>query len=124
LSYTRFAYSRIEVTPTAADGDRGLWLSFDVKNSGERAGAEVAQVYLKLPDSTGEPPKRLVAWEKLVLRPGQTKHVRVKLASERLAYWNVATNAWAIASGQYRIYVGSSSRDIRLQADARIERRH
>jgi beta-glucosidase len=115
LSYTRFAYSHIEVTPRVADGGRGLWVSFDVKNAGERSGAEVAQVYLKLPDSTGEPPKRLVGWEKLVLRPGQTKHVRVKLTPERLAYWNVATNGWAIASGQYTIYVGSSSRDIRLQ---------
>ena len=122
LSYTHFTYSHLEVTPTTSDGDRGLKVSFDVKNAGERAGAEVAQVYLKLPDSTGEPPKRLVGWDKLVLRPGQTKRVTVRLAPERLAYWNVASNGWATASGQYKIYVGSSSRDVRLQDDARIGR--
>ena len=123
LSYTRFAYSHLEVTPMGKDGDRGLLVSFDVRNSGDRAGAEVAQVYLKLPDSTGEPPKRLVGWDKLVLRPGQTKHVRVKLAPERLAYWNIAANTWATASGQYKIFVGSSSRDLRLQDNVRIGRR-
>jgi beta-glucosidase len=123
LSYTRFAYSHLQATPVAGDGDRGLWVSFDVKNSGERAGAEVAQVYLKLPDSTGEPPRRLAGWDKVSLRPGQTRHVRLKLAPERLAYWNVATGDWAIAPGQYQIYVGSSSRDIRLQDGVHIGRR-
>ena len=123
LSYTRFAYSHLQVTPADGDGDHGLWVSFDVKNSGERAGAEVAQVYLKLPDSTGEPPRRLVGWDKVSLRPGQTRRVRVKLAPERLAYWNVATGDWATAAGQYKIYVGSSSRDIRLQDDVHIGRR-
>jgi beta-glucosidase len=123
LSYTRFAYSRLQVTPVAGDGDRGLWVSFDVKNTGERTGAEVAQVYLKLPDSTGEPPRRLAGWEKLSLRPGQTRRVRVKLAPERLAYWNVATGDWAIAAGEYQISVGASSRDLRLHDDVHIGRR-
>jgi beta-glucosidase len=111
------------VTPVAGDGDRGLWVSFDVKNTGERTGAEVAQVYLKLPDSTGEPPRRLAGWDKLSLRPGQTRRVRVKLAPERLAYWNVATGDWAIAAGPYQISVGASSRDLRLHDDVHIGRR-
>ncbi|HEY0476629.1 MAG TPA: glycoside hydrolase family 3 C-terminal domain-containing protein [Kofleriaceae bacterium] len=123
LSYTRFAYSHLQVTPVAGDGDRGLWVSFDVKNTGERTGAEVAQVYLKLPDSTGEPPRRLAGWDKLSLRPGQTRRVRVKLAPERLAYWNVATGDWAIAAGPYQISVGASSRDLRLHDDVHIGRR-
>lgn len=122
LSYTRFAYSHIEVTPEAADGARRFSVSFDVKNTGGRAGAEVAQVYLKLPDATGEPPKRLVGWDKLFLDPGQTRHVTVDVAPERLAYWNVASNDWAVAPGAYRVLVGSSSRDIRLQHDVRIGR--
>ena len=122
LSYTRFAYSHLEVTPAAGDGDRGLSVSFDVKNTGDRAGAEVAQVYLRLPSSTGEPPKRLVGWDKLLLHPGETRHVRVKVDRERLAYWNVAASDWAIAAGPYTVYVGSSSRDLRLQGDLRIAR--
>jgi beta-glucosidase len=123
LSYTHFKYSHLQVTPEAADGDRRLSVSFEVENTGGRAGAEVAQVYLKLPDSTGEPPKRLVGWDKVFLAPGQTKHVRVKVDPERLAYWNIAANAWAVAPGQYKVFVGSSSRDIRLQDDVRIGRR-
>ena len=64
-----------------------------------------------------------MGWDKLVLRPGQTQHVRVKLAPERLAYWNIAANSWATASGQYKIFVGSSSRDIRVHDNVRIGRR-
>jgi beta-glucosidase len=124
LSYTRFAYSRIAVTPEVGDGDHRLSVSFDVKNTGGREGAEVAQVYLKLPDSTGEPPKRLVAWDKVSLRPGQTRRVTIKVAPERLAYWNVAAGDWAVAPGNYRVFVGSSSRDLRLHDDVRIGRGH
>jgi beta-glucosidase len=124
LSYTRFAYSHIHVASSADDDDRSLLVDFDVKNTGGLAGAEVAQVYLRLPDAAGEPPRRLVAWDKLFLHPGQTKHVKLRIDSERLAYWNVAANAWATARGAYNVYVGSSSRDIRLHDEIRIGGRH
>jgi beta-glucosidase len=123
LSYTRFAYSHLRAAPSGKADDRGISISFDVRNTGERAGAEVAQVYLALPASTGEPPRRLVAWDKLSLRPGQSRRVALQIDAERLAYWNVATSSWAIAPGTYQIYVGSSSRDIRLHDEIRLKPR-
>jgi beta-glucosidase len=129
LSYTRFGYSHISAhisahlsAHTSGKGDdRGISVSFDVKNTGDRSGAEVAQVYLELPASTGEPPRRLVGWDKLSLHPGQTRRVSLDIEPERLAYWNVATHAWAIAPGTYKIFVGSSSRDIRLHDEVHIK---
>ena len=123
LSYTRFAYSKIHVTFSNEERGRGLFVDFDVKNSGGFAGAEVAQVYLSLPEAAGEPPRRLVAWDKPFLRPGQTKHVKLRIGPERLAYWNVTANTWATSPGEYNIYVGSSSRDVRLHDKIQIKGR-
>jgi beta-glucosidase len=118
LSYTSFAYANLQVEPETTDGTRAIQVSFKVTNTGSRAGAEVAQVYLGLPASTGEPPKRLVGWAKVELEPGETREVSVTVdptaSSHPLSYWNVTTNGWEIASGDYTVYVGASSRDIRL----------
>ncbi len=118
LSYTSFAYDRLQVVPETTDDIGPIRVSFLVKNTGARAGAEIAQVYLGLPASTGEPPKRLVGWAKVELVPGETKEVSVTLdpndTSRPLSYWDDNTNGWQIASGDYQVYVGASSRDIRL----------
>jgi len=118
LSYTSFAYSRLQLVPETTDGTKNVQVRFTLTNTGSRAGAEVAQVYLGLPASTGEPPKRLVGWAKVELEPGETKEVSVSLdpnsASHPLSYWNVTTNGWEMASGDYQVHVGASSRDIRL----------
>jgi beta-glucosidase len=124
LSYTSFAYSQIQVEPEPTDGTGPIRVSFVVKNTGARAGAETAQVYLGLPASTGEPPKRLVSWAKVELMPGETKEVSVTLdpnaTSRALSYWNVDAYDWEIASGDYRVYVGASSRDIRLMGSLHV----
>jgi beta-glucosidase len=118
LSYTSFAYAQLQVDPETTDGTRAIRVSFTVTNTGARAGAEVAQVYLALPVSTGEPPRRLAGWVKVDLEPGETREVSVTLdpnaASRPLSYWNTSTNGWEKASGDYQVYVGASSRDIRL----------
>jgi beta-glucosidase len=97
---------------------------FMLTNAGSRAGAEIAQVYLGLPASTGEPPKRLVGWAKVELEPGETRKVSVTLdpnaASRPLSYWNVDTNGWEIAHADYVVYVGASSRDIHLTGTLRL----
>jgi beta-glucosidase len=120
LSYTSFAYDQLHVEPETGDGTRAAQVHFTVTNTGARAGAEVAQIYLGFPASTGEPPKRLVGWEKVELEPGETREVTVTLdpegTSHPLSYWNVKTHGWEIASGDYQVYVGTSSRDIRLTA--------
>jgi beta-glucosidase len=111
LSYTSFAYANLQVEPETTDGTRAIQMSFKVTNTGSRAGAEVAQVYLGLPASTGEPPKRLVGWAKVEPEPGETRGVSVTVdpnaSSHPLSYWNVTTNGWEIASGDYTVYVGA-----------------
>ena len=118
LSYTTFTYSRLRVEPETTDGIRPLQVSFTISNSGSRVGAETAQVYLELPTSTGEPPKRLVGWAKVEVKPDEVREVTVTLdphaTSRPLSYWNINTNGWEIANGDYQVYVGASSRDIRL----------
>src|SRR6266568_1267125 len=124
LSYTSFAYDKLHVEPGTGDGSTAVQVRFTVTNTGARAGAEIAQVYLGLPASTGEPPKRLVGWAKVELEPAEAGEVTVTLdpnaSSHPLSYWDVNTNGWEIASGDYQVYVGASSRDIRLTGTLRV----
>ena len=77
------------------------------------AGAEVAQVYVGLPASTGEPPRRLAAWTKVLLQPGEQQSETLTVSSSDvshpLSYWDVNSESWQVASGDYTVYVGNSS---------------
>lgn len=124
LSYTSFAYAQLHVEPETSDGTASVQVRFRLTNTGARAGTEVAQVYLGLPASTGEPPKRLVGWAKVEVIPGESKEVTVTLdpssSSHPLSYWDVARKGWEIANGDYTVYVGASSRDIRLSSTLHV----
>jgi beta-glucosidase len=124
LSYTSFAYAQLQVEPETTDDTRNVQVSFTVTNTGGCVGAEIAQVYLGLPASTGEPLKRLVGWAKVELAPGETEEITVTLdpnaTSHPLSYWNVNTHGWETASGDYQVYVGASSRDIHLTDTLRV----
>jgi beta-glucosidase len=111
LSYTSFAYSDITATLDS--------VSFKVRNTGKRAGAEIAQVYASLPASANEPPKRLVAWEKVLLSPGEAKMVTLKLDPKFLSIFNEAKDDWELLSGDYRIFVGGASDSTPLSAPVR-----
>jgi beta-glucosidase len=115
LSYTSFAYSELRITP-----GREVQVSCKVSNTGKRAGAEIVQVYVSLPPSAGEPPKRLVAWDKVQLGPGETKSVTLPLAPHYLSIFNVEKNDWELVPGEYKVYVGSSSRSTPLTGTVRI----
>jgi beta-glucosidase len=112
LSYTTFTISNLQLTANTS-ATPSFQVSFDVQNTGTRAGAEVAQVYLELPTSTGES-KRLVGWEKVSLAAGQQQSVTVQVnannSAHPLSYWDVGTHAWKVASGTYTVDVGNSSR--------------
>jgi beta-glucosidase len=110
LSYTTYAYSGLYVT----QGD-STTVSFTVQNTGKRAGTEIAQVYVSLPASAGEPPRRLVGWTRVELAPGESKHVSVPISRDRLAVYDEASASWKLVPGNYVIRVGSSSRDLPLQ---------
>jgi beta-glucosidase len=110
LSYTNFSYSDLSVEP----GPRHTMTArFTVRNDGRVAGAEVPQVYLGV-NYSGEPPRRLVGWEKVYLRPGEARQVRVTISERMQSVWNIASNDWMYVPGS-TVYVGASSRDIRLQ---------
>jgi len=109
LSYTTFSYSQLKVT-----SGNSVDVNFSVKNTGARAGAEVAQVYLGLPASAGEPPKRLVAWEKVQLDPGQSRTVTLSVEPQVMSVFNVAEDAWELLPGDYLVSVGGSSRQTPL----------
>ncbi|MGA2534785.1 MAG: glycoside hydrolase family 3 C-terminal domain-containing protein [Terracidiphilus sp.] len=110
LSYTTYAYSAISVTP----GDSTI-VTFTVKNTGKRAGTEIAQVYASLPGAAGEPPKRLVGWVRVELAPGESKQVSVPVSPDRLTIYDEASDSWKLVPGDYVIWVGKSSQDLPLQ---------
>jgi beta-glucosidase len=115
LSYTTFSISGIQLTPDPSPRD-GFQVSFNLKNTGNLAGAEVAQVYLGFPSGMGEPPMRLVGWNKTLLQPGVQQQITVTVnatdVSHPLSYWDTTANAWAIAPGTYTVYAGNSSDNV------------
>lgn len=109
LSYTTFAYGNLTVASPDSAGN--VAVSFDVTNTGTRAGAEVPQVYVGQPATTGEPPKNLRGFAKVTLSPGQTQRVTITLDARSFQYYD---GGWRTAAGTHQIMVGSSSRDVRL----------
>jgi beta-glucosidase len=108
LSYTSFGYSGLGIKN---DADNNITVSFKLSNDGKVAGAEVAQVYASLPSEVGDPPKRLIGWQKVQLAAGESKTVSITIKAERLAMWDVTSHKWKIAGGKYSFSVGGSSRD-------------
>lgn len=110
LSYTSFALDKVEATGSAA----GVKVKVSVKNTGERAGAEVVQVYLGVP-AKNQPPKRLVGFQKVFLETGETKLVELDIAANAthhpLSVWDVAAHDFVVPQGEFQIYVGTSSVD-------------
>jgi beta-glucosidase len=115
LSYTTFTITNSQLTADISASSPSFQVSFDVQNTGALAGAEVAQVYLGLPASTGEA-KRLVGWQKVSLTPGQLQNVTIQVSSSDsshpLSYWDTTSNFWLVASGTYTVYLGNSSRSL------------
>jgi len=116
LSYTTFSISNVTVTPSSINGTQPITVNATVQNTGSRYGAEVVQVYLGLPASLGEPPKRLVGFQKVWLNPGQQQVVIITVdpaaTNHPFSYWNTTTHSWATEAGAYTLYVGNSSRNI------------
>jgi beta-glucosidase len=111
LSYTKFSYSGLKVTPGRAGGTT---VNFTVTNSGARDGGEIAEVYAALPASAGEPPKRLVGWSKVWLKAGESKDVSVSIEPKYLSVYDESANGWKLVPGEYTLLVGGSSQELPL----------
>ncbi len=116
LSYTRFTYSGLKV---AAGKETAV--SFTVKNTGKRDGAEIAEVYAALPASAGEPPKRLVGWSKVWLKAGESKEVSVSIDGKYLSIYDEAGGGWRLVPGTYTFMAGGSSQELPLSVKADLK---
>lgn len=115
LSYTSYSFSDLSVDNAAHTA------TFTVSNTGQKAGAEVAQVYAVLPSSTGESSyKRLVGWARVELNPGESKKITVKMNPLTLSIFNVQKNAFVMEPGEYKILAGSSSAETPLNATMQV----
>lgn len=111
LSYTTFGFSQLAV----AGAGRARKVSVVVKNTGSRAGAEVVQLYVGMPEAAAEPPQLLKGFEKVFLQPGESRRVVMDLPDDSLDVFDPSTGAWSLVPGTYHVMVGASSRDIRQE---------
>ena len=115
LSYTTFEYSDIKLSSNAINADDELTVSVKVTNTGKVEGKEVVQLYVTDKESSLiRPVKELKGFEKVSLKPGESKNVMFKLDKRAFAFYSVAAHDWLVEEGDFIISVGSSSRDIRL----------
>ena len=123
LSYTSFEYKNLKIDNEASTTGMCVNLSFDVKNTGEMAADEIAQVYLSPSDSTQQiRPIQLKGFARVSLKPGQTKKVKVRLYTEQFGFYShQGQRQWNILPGTFVVGVGASSADIRLQEKVTIK---
>lgn len=114
LSYTTFEYSDLKTDEWG--------VSFTLTNTGSCDGAEVAQLYVSLPGAeVFRPEKELKGFKKVFLKAGESREVTIKFDDKTFRYWNVLTDQWETEGGNYRIMVGASVVDIRLEAEVKVE---
>ena len=120
LSYTTFRYGGLKVGAAAADGT--VAVSFAVTNSGTRAGAEVAEVYVgeKHP-KIERPVKELKSFARIELKPGETRTVTVNLDRRAFSYYDVGAKRWTMDAGEYAVLVGRSSAEIELEGKVEMK---
>lgn len=112
LSYTTFEYNNLKLKKKG----KSLTASFDIKNTGYMAGAEVSQLYIHdLISSEDRPIRELKNFEKIFLQPGEMKTVTFTITDEDLSFFSGKQNKWVVEPGQFEVQIGSSSRDIRLK---------
>ncbi|MEE1617753.1 glycoside hydrolase family 3 C-terminal domain-containing protein [Brachybacterium sp. J153] len=117
LSYTTFEYADLAVS--ARDG--GLVAELTVTNTGSREGREVVQAYVSVPGSSiARAPRELKGFADVTLAPGASARVTVEMPEAELQYWDVRAGQWAVEGGTYRVEIGASSRDLRLEAEAEL----
>ena len=110
LAYTTYKYSGMKV-----ENGKQATVTFTVRNTGKRTGTEIAQVYAALPDEAGEKYRRLVGWEGVELRPGESKTVNVSIDPQMLSIYDEQKGRWVLLPGHYRVFAGRSSADTPLE---------
>jgi beta-glucosidase len=116
LSYATFEYSDLQISPTAGNASAPVTVTFSVKNTASRKGAEIAELYVgDSHASVPRPVKELKGFAKVELQPGETKRVTISLDRRAFSYYGVSKSDWKADPGDFAILVGSSSARIELQ---------
>ena len=120
LSYTTFEYSKPRLV--SSEHKPEVTVSFEVKNTGKFAGAEIAQIYVGFPAITegDEPPRQLKGFQKVNLLPGESRTLAIRLDARAFSYWSALKHEWLIVPGDYKIMIGASSEDIRQETNIHI----
>ncbi|KAJ3194490.1 hypothetical protein HK101_002601 [Irineochytrium annulatum] len=113
LSYTSFGYSGLK-TSFGGRSKAVQTISATIKNTGSVVGNEVVQLYLGFPAAANSPPRQLKGFDRVRINPGQSTTVQFQLSEYDVSIWDVATGKWKVVPGTYEVFVGASSRDIRL----------
>jgi beta-glucosidase len=116
ISYTTYSYSGLKV---GGEGHQRT-VTFSVKNTGNRPGTEIAQVYVTLPDAAGEPFQRLAGWQRVELRAGESKTVTVSVDPRVLGVFEEERNSWKMLPGTYHVAAGASSASTPLKGEFEI----
>jgi beta-glucosidase len=117
LSYTTFEFGQAKAGKASMTADGKMTVSVDVKNTGDREGAEVVQLYVADPvASIDRPVKELKGFEKVTLKPGETKTVTFTLDADDLSFYSIEKNGWVAEAGEFQALIGPSSDDIRTTA--------
>jgi len=118
LSYTTFAFKNLGLTPAAPKPGENVTVSFDVTNTGTRAGAAVPQLYLGNPTaSVPRPAKELKGFSRVALQPGETRRVALTLDPRAMSFFDVTSHVWKQEPGKFTVFVGHSSAAIDLTGD-------
>ncbi|HZC43101.1 MAG TPA: glycoside hydrolase family 3 C-terminal domain-containing protein [Acidobacteriaceae bacterium] len=135
LSYTTFKLSDLQVTYTTGQffalggtpkkisgvsSGGVVRVTLNVKNTGKRDGAEVIQVYVEQPKKNGEPPRQLRAFTKVELKAAESQSVHLELSPRSFSIYDPGMHEWKMPAGEYKILVGTSSRDLPLQRDIAV----
>ena len=117
LSYTKFDYSDLTISPHKGSSDKLVRVSLKLRNSGSRSGAEVVELYVHDGhSSTDRPIQELKGFRRVSLAPGETKDVHFTLDRSATAFYSTSRQDWVTEPGQFDVLIGSSSRDIRLKS--------
>jgi beta-glucosidase len=116
LSYTTYSYSGLKVGQEKGQPT----VSFSVKNTGKRSGTEIAQVYVALPEAAGETFRRLAGWQRVELKPSESKVVSIAIDPQMLSIYDEQKTAWTQLPGSYRVFAGSSEASAPLEGNLQL----
>ncbi|MGA2383198.1 MAG: glycoside hydrolase family 3 C-terminal domain-containing protein [Gemmatimonadales bacterium] len=121
LSYTTFAYDRLQTSSGTLRGNDTITVSVDVRNTGSRAGDEVVQLYVRhLGSKVARPKRELRGFQRVTLQPGERRTVRFRLLPRALAYWDTTSHGWKVEDDRVALEMGASSTDVRATKTIRV----